>query len=247
MQKRLAVFLTVCILNLSLSPIVIGESFFYPTAFERALIYFSVGRWDKVTDELNNALRETPDDPELLTFIGGFLSALGDESQATTFLSRAERNSPSIGVYVIQGDVYRRLKNIRKAEEYYNKALKQEPNTVMAYIGLGRLKEIDNKLEDALELYLRALEINPQRIETLISSGKVEYSLERYEEAATHFAKAVELDSSVAEHHLWYAKSLYGSGLSDKALKQLERTLELDSTLSEAEILKSQWLSEYIE
>lgn len=246
MRKTITIYLAICICTLSLSPFVLGETLtnLYPTAFERALLYFSTGRWDKVTPELNNALKEGANEPELLTFIGAFLSVLGDDSQATKFLNSAERATPTVGIYMLQGDLFRRMKNSKKAEEYYKKALKKQPKSVMAYIGIGKVREQDNKLNEALSFYLQALELNPERVETLISAGQVEYVLKKYVEASQHFAVAVEKDRGSAQNHLWYAKALYASGVKDKGLQQLDRAIELDSFLEEAKILKQKWLAE---
>lgn len=240
MRRALACYLALAISVLSFSPVILAQTY-TPTAFELALFYFSFGRWERVTSELNNALKEDNNDPELLTFIGAFLSALGDESQANTFLQKAEKSKASPGVYVIQGDIYRRLKNNKKAEEFYKKALVKQPKSVMAYIGIGKVKEQESKLEEALGFYNKALELNPQRVETLLSAGKVEYSLKRYEAATTHFQNAVELDPATADNHLWYAKSLFAIGSVEKGLQQLERTLELDESLNEALELQDKW------
>jgi len=246
MRKTIAIYLAICLCALSFSPVVFGETinYLYPTAFERALLYFSTGRWDKVTQELNSALKENANEPELLTFIGAFLSVLGDDSQAIRFLNSAEKATPTVGIYMLQGDLFRRMKNSKKAEEYYKKALKKQPKSVMAYIGIGKVKEQDNKLEEALAFYLQALELNPERVETLISAGKVEYTLQKYVEASQHFALAIEKDHGSAENHLWYAKALYASGVKDKGLQQLDRALELESLLEEAEKLKQKWQEE---
>ena len=239
MRRVVSVFLVICFFSLSLPQLVTAQN--GATAFDRALFYFTVGRWDSVTNELNNALKEQQNDPEVLLFIGVFLSSLGDETQATTFLAKAEKAAPRTGVLVLQGDIYRRMKNIKKAEEYYKKALKTNPNTVMAHIGIGNIEEINKRYNEALNAYLKALEINPDRVETLIDAGRMEILLNKVESAVTHFSKAVEIDSGSAENHLWYAKALYMSGVSDKALQQIERTLELDPTNIEAQELKQKW------
>lgn len=239
MRRVVSVFLIICFFSLSLSQLVTAQN--SATAFDRALFYFTIGRWDSVTSELNNALKEQPNEPEIFLFIGAFLSALGDETQATTFLAKAEKAAPRTGVLVLQGDIYRRMKNTKKAEEYYKKALKTNPKTVMAHIGIGNIEEINKRYNEALSAYLKALEINPERVETLIDAGRMELLLNEAESAMTHFAKAVEIDSDSAENHLWYAKALYKSGLIDKALQQIERTIELDPSNNEAQELKQKW------
>lgn len=246
MRRFIASYLAVCIVFLA-APFVFGQvlSYTYPRPFDLALLYFSYGRWDLVTPELNKALQENSKDPELLAFIGSFLSALGDQSQARTFFTEAEKAKASPGIYILHGDVYRMLNNSKKAEEYYKKALQRQPESVMAYVGIGKLREKDNKLEEALGFYLQALNLNPERLETLLSAGIIEYELAQFEKASEHFQTAVEIDPAGATTHLWYAKSLYALGDIDKGLQQLERSLELDAMLEEATLLKSQWQGHY--
>jgi tetratricopeptide (TPR) repeat protein len=242
MRKFVAGFLAFIIVFIT--PVVVSGqtlSYNYTRPFDLALFYFAYGRWDLVPSELNRALQENPKDAQLLAFVGSFLSALGDQNQAKDFLGEAEKVKASPGILVLQGDVYRLLNNPKKAEEYYKKALQRQPSSVMAYIGIGKLREQSNQLEEALGFYLQASTLNPNRLDTLMSIGRIQYQLNQYEEAVEQFRKAVELDPAGARTHLWYAKALLAAGNVERGLQQLERTLELDSSIDEAVVLLNQW------
>ena len=62
-----------------------------------------------------------------------------------------------------------KLGDYKFAEEYYNKAIKLNPNFPDPLVNLGNLKNKQNKNEEAKYLFIKALEINNKIIPAMIS------------------------------------------------------------------------------
>lgn len=128
--------------------------------------------------------------------------------------------------------------NLKKAIEYFEQAIKKEPDYALAYAGLALSytflpfysplpsKEVVPK---ARELALKALEIDETIAEAHAALGFINMLYEwDWAGADRHFKRAFESNPRYASAHKWYSETLLFRARFDEALKEIEQALELD-------------------
>jgi TolB-like protein len=131
----------------------------------------------------------------------------------------------------------RGLEDLKKAAEYFEQAVKEDPGFALGYAGLAdsfvMLRtdwwlDPEANLEKAKVMVAKALELDPDLAEAHTTRGFIlreEYSLRQAEE---EFRKAIELKPSYATAHQWYFWVLRSQLRWDEALEQIEKAVELD-------------------
>ncbi len=128
--------------------------------------------------------------------------------------------------------------DLLRAIEYFEEALRIDPNYAMAHTGLSLsyllLPEYGNYFpkdgyQKAKEYALRALEIDPDLAEARTSLAQIK---RRYDwdwvAAEREYKRALELDPNYAMAHHWYGYDLMCMGRYDEAIQMIERAHELD-------------------
>jgi TolB-like protein/DNA-binding CsgD family transcriptional regulator/Tfp pilus assembly protein PilF len=129
--------------------------------------------------------------------------------------------------------------DLKKAVNYYEKAVEYDPGYAAAYVGLANSYIIMPDYSSAiipLEAYrkskeytLKALEINDALAEAHAALAMNMYRAEYdWEGAERQFKKAIALNSSIPEAHHWYALLLMQQAHFDEALEKIETARKLD-------------------
>lgn len=129
-------------------------------------------------------------------------------------------------------------KDLKKAIEYFEKALEKDPHYAKAYAGLAdsyavlpffspiSTKEAYKKVK---ETALKSLELDNSLAEAYTSLASVKDQIEYdWEGAERKYMKAIELNPSYATAHHWYAIDLIARGLFKEALVEIKLAQELD-------------------
>ena len=129
----------------------------------------------------------------------------------------------------------RTLNDVREALTYFERAVKEDPNFALGYVGqadcylVAPLVPTDiEAIEMAKPLVSKALELDPDLAEAHTTHGMVlasEYELRQAEE---EYRKAIELKPSYATAHQWYFIMLQNQLRWEEALKEIEKAVELD-------------------
>jgi len=130
----------------------------------------------------------------------------------------------------------RDLKDLKKAMEYLELAVREDPGFALGYVGQAdcavvlRSWNIDpeENLAKAKAMAEKALQLDPMLAEahtTLGTAYSDEYDLRRSEQ---EFRKAIELKPSYATAHQWYSSLLRCELRWNEALKEIEKAVELD-------------------
>jgi TolB-like protein/Tfp pilus assembly protein PilF len=135
---------------------------------------------------------------------------------------------------------YRRTEEgLRKSIEYYEQAIKNDPNYALAYVGLSDSYGMTTSTAStfppseaglkAKEAALRALELDDTVSEAHVSLGRVKMNFEwDWPAAEREFRRAIELNPTYAEAHHMYAHYLMAMNRPAEALAESKRYLELD-------------------
>jgi serine/threonine protein kinase/Tfp pilus assembly protein PilF len=127
---------------------------------------------------------------------------------------------------------------LKKAMEYFNKAIENDKNYALAYSGLAdsynllgayEYLPLDETFPKAKEAALKALEIDDTLSEAYASLAYVEYNYDwDWKGAEENFKRAIDLNPAYATAHHWYALYLSAMGRFDEAIKEIERAHDLD-------------------
>jgi len=132
------------------------------------------------------------------------------------------------------GLCYLRLDKPEEAEAFLQQALRRDPASSVAHLGLGQLRFDQGRFQEAYERFTRAAELDPEsrdapagRIASLINRGAEHYTDGRVTEAQNSFFQALELDpDSVPALRNLAILELEGNNL-DRAAAYLEKAQRL--------------------
>ncbi|HYC12087.1 MAG TPA: adenylate/guanylate cyclase domain-containing protein [Nitrososphaerales archaeon] len=131
----------------------------------------------------------------------------------------------------------RGLENMKKAMEYFELAVKEDPGFALGYVGqadcailLRNTHDIDREenLVKSKTMLERALQLDPALAEAHTTLGMVYLSDYNIRRAEGEFRRAIELKPSYATAHQWYYHLLTDKLEWDEALKEIEKAVELD-------------------
>ncbi|HEX8246545.1 MAG TPA: tetratricopeptide repeat protein [Pyrinomonadaceae bacterium] len=125
-----------------------------------------------------------------------------------------------------------------KAIEFFNEAIKLDPDFAHAYSGLANAylqnaRAIDAQPEAAYrkaeEYAVKAIALNPDLAEARISLGMAVYrNTKNFEQAEKHFLRAIEINPSLSAAHHWYGVILIETGRVEDAIREIKIAAELE-------------------
>jgi TolB-like protein/Flp pilus assembly protein TadD len=125
-----------------------------------------------------------------------------------------------------------------KAIEYFDLAIKQDPQYALAYAGradsyilLAEYTVLPSKeaLPKAQDAAMKALQLDETLAEAHTSLGAIKADHEwNWRAAESEFRRAIELNPNYATAHQWYAELLSQQGRHDEAIAEIRRAEELD-------------------
>jgi serine/threonine protein kinase/tetratricopeptide (TPR) repeat protein len=126
-------------------------------------------------------------------------------------------------------------KDYQKAIDYYEQAIKEDPNYALAYSGIAdsyllleQFLSSSRGFTRVKEAIQKALEIDDAIGEAHASMGLLKMEEWNWEEAERELKRAIDLNPNYAEAHRCYAEFLIYMGRFDEAFKELHHALELN-------------------
>lgn len=106
--------------------------------------------------------------------------------------------------YIQLGDIYYLMRNFKLAKEYYEKAVKANPDLVNGYYKLGCLSINSQRVEESIRHFTKCNELDPGFVKSYLQRGIIEMRFKRDNQAANaFFTKAIHADSSGAQPYFW--------------------------------------------
>ena len=134
-------------------------------------------------------------------------------------------------------------KGIKRAVEYFQSAVEQDPKHALAWVGLADALTLqydyghadkEKNLPHAEEAIKRALDLDPILAEAHASMGLLHSNRHRGSAAIRELIRAVELQAGYAEAHNWLSWNYQLLGKPDKALESAKKAVNLNPLSPEA-------------
>jgi DNA-binding winged helix-turn-helix (wHTH) protein/Tfp pilus assembly protein PilF len=126
---------------------------------------------------------------------------------------------------------------IKKSIEYFERAIKLDPNYALAYAGLAvsyvttAYQEMVPPAEAGFRAEAaarKALEIDGQLGQPHTALGVLHFRSLDWSEGVREFQRAIDLDPSYSTAHMWYSYYLMALGRFDEAVAEAKRAQEID-------------------
>jgi len=160
----------------------------YPLTYSLfGLVYMELREPKLAQENFERGLRLSPTDPDINHNYGWFLCQSGRENESIKYFMQAVSNplypSPWRS-YSAAGVCSMRKDNLKQAEDFFQRALRQEPDEPGSLLQLGQIRYRQGNLEDARKLVSRHNRIVEPTAESLWLALRVERKLgERVAEA----------------------------------------------------------------
>jgi TolB-like protein/Tfp pilus assembly protein PilF len=133
----------------------------------------------------------------------------------------------------------RTAENLKKAADYFQQAIDEDPKYALAYAGLADCHVLlpaypglgntpRDELPKALEAARKAVELDNTLAEGHTSLARALASTLQLSAATSEFQRAIELNPNYATAHQWFGECLQSQGQLEEALAELKRAQELD-------------------
>jgi adenylate cyclase len=131
----------------------------------------------------------------------------------------------------------RGIEDLKKAAEYFEKSIKEDPSFPLGYAGLADCHLLlyfnwnldpNSNLEEARRMAGRAIELDPGLAEARATQADILWCDYKPREAEEEFKRAIELKPNYATAHQWYFWQLVYELRWDEAQEHIETAAELD-------------------
>jgi tetratricopeptide (TPR) repeat protein len=157
---------------------------------ERASAYIEAGDLKNAEAELRKAIAQSPDDPALLTSLGGVLGMQGDLKQAIIYLAKAVKLRP--GDPLLRRNLAAnqwQLGRFREAHENLDILIRANPQDKAAIFLLGMVCENEKDYKHSIALLESIPEITERRPEAVVALASSYYHVGRQAEGRSALLK----------------------------------------------------------
>jgi type IV pilus assembly protein PilF len=153
----------------------------YATTYSMfGLVYMELREQPLAQQNFERALRLSPNDPDINHNYGRFLCQTGRENESIKYFLQAVRNPlypAPWRSYAAAGICSMRKDNLKDAEQFFLRALQQEPDEASSLLQLGQIRYRQGSLEDARKLVSRFNKIGDPTAESLWLGLRIERKL----------------------------------------------------------------------
>ena len=194
-----------------------------------AEIYMDKGNWARALDEVETAVKLSPDDAMVQRNRGYVLDNQGRHGEAIAAFSRAAELAPKLGyIYTTAGNGYIALGDYESAIAQYEKTVEATPDSPVGYDALGHASALAGDPDRGLSMLKKAIELDPEYGPAYAHLGRLYYTQLNYESAIENFLKAFDL--GIRNEEYFYELGLAYAYLDDcpNAVKWLQKALEVN-------------------
>ena len=196
-------------------------------SYEIAALAGRAGKWPEAERECRTILSSSPDDASALNLLSTCLCATGRVHEAAETSERAVAIRPDVPFYLFNlGDCYRRLGELRKATNCYERSLDLEPSP-QAFTALGNVYLKRGLWAQAARAFDQSIRLRPREPRARIGRADALNHIPRPRAAAEEARCALTIDQKNSAGHLQLAVALRQMGRLTESGEEFKKTLEL--------------------
>lgn len=178
---------------------------------------------------LEKAIKLNPNDNNSLFAYAFALNSLNKKDEAVVYLLKSlELNNENIQALGMLGSIYSDKKEYEKSDEYYEKALKIDPEDILILNNYAYSLSVRGvQLERALEMVSKSVEKEPKNASYLDTMGWVYFKLKKYDDALELINRAYEIEKENPEIIEHLGDIYFEKGEKEKALDNWKKSLEI--------------------
>ncbi|MBF0173321.1 MAG: tetratricopeptide repeat protein [Magnetococcales bacterium] len=181
---------------------------------EQAWNHLTAGRWDEAEQHYRNLLAQTPQDPDLLHFMGIIAHQRGQLEQAVMWISRAVAIHPGFAeAHNNLGLALEGLQRWQEAASSHRRALTLQPRLAASHNNLGNVLRQQGKPGEAIACFHQALTLQPDYFQAYNNLGNAHADLGQWDEAIACYQKALTLHPHFTEARHNLERTLNHKGL----------------------------------
>lgn len=192
-----------------------------------ALTYKSLGKLDEAINVLEEGLELHADDIGLGILLAQLYLEKPDLRSAETTLMSLEKlgtNDPRVGNYF--GLLKVAENKLDEAEEYFNKALQQDDQFVLAMINLARIYIVRDELNEAESMFGKVLEIDSESRDAMIGMAQIADRKGNVPEAIRWFERLWGQDPNAINEAVMLIKLYRREGQYEEAVRTADKLFE---------------------
>lgn len=140
-------------------------------------------------------LKQNSKSEEACIFLAKSYSEAKEYKQAFNVLDQCEKSNKELAVFTyFRGKIYLERQKKKKAETFFKKALKIDSSYYQAALGLGLIKEEEEKYEEASKIYLEFLDKNPSNYTILNRTVQILFVLGHFKKVIPFAERLANLD-----------------------------------------------------
>jgi len=196
--------------------------------FELALKHQLKGDWEKAEVKYNWILSQNPSDPDALHLLGVLHQQTGRVSTSIPLICRAIRVCPSnYNYYNSLGTSMKRVGNLKKARQCYEKALRLKPDYPEALYNFGGICYAQKDYDAALRYYQRAIEVKKEFPEAMNNMAATLNVLGEFQNAVEWCKTAIQLNPEYSEAYNNMGNAYLSLGKPDSAMFCYKKAISL--------------------
>lgn len=208
-------------------------------AYEKlAELYFFVQQYKDALKNLDEVLKLEITNPKAYFMKGMCYRDMGDTTKAiSSFQTSIEQKADYYEPYMQLAMIYH-ARNNKLALQYYDGALRVNPNSIDALYGRGLWhQENEHDYDKAIQDYTSAVQISPKAKRAHFALGYIHYEyLKVYAQAVKHYDDAISADSTWAEAYLNRGLAYEAMGNVAAANQDYDKALVLRPNYQNAKI-----------
>ena len=162
-----------------------------------AVSYAAQGRFNEALQQISEASKSAPSDPELAYIAGVIAVQAGNIEKASQAFANLLRLRPGAATHVLIGRTWRDYDRVAESEHELQEALRIDPRVPRANYYLGTiLIRRPGGINDAISAFRRELEISPDDYLTNLNVGVALLAQHRDREAVPELMKAASLSGN---------------------------------------------------
>lgn len=168
--------------------------------YESALDFFEQGQYDKALQQIDKAIKNSPNNPDFYSTKGVFLHRMNDIVQAIDAYQSAVKVAPNhtFSHYNL-GLIYMKLNKVVQAIQEWEAVIHVKPRDTDAIFNIAVALSHLGKSKQAIPFYQKVIEIDPGHVQAHQNLGVIFRDEGEFVKAKYHLKKLRDLDSTYME------------------------------------------------